>query len=207
MARAANEVLITNLSHFFPADPDSGISDEALKLREFLGLIVKTATAVTAETDIAAGIRCRNKIKRKKCPGFLLIQRQDVPGPFIHWACDHCGAGGRIEGFAGSPYDLSRFRNGLESGDGIERIQVEIRPDEYNALIAGKFIPYDPDSERIIFSARYFEETVELEAAADDIDVLGDCVAADANHEKNRKRAEHVQSIFQKIASALHGIP
>ncbi|OGH59108.1 MAG: hypothetical protein A3G34_02155 [Candidatus Lindowbacteria bacterium RIFCSPLOWO2_12_FULL_62_27] len=203
MARTTGPVYITNLLHLFPADPESVIPDKALKLREFLGLIVRTATAVMAETDIAAGIRCRSRMHRKKCTGFLLIQRQDVPGPFIHWACDRCGSGGRIEGFAGSPYDLSRFRNGLGSGDGGERIQVEITPDEYNSLIAGKFIPYDPDSERIIFSARYYEETVQLEAAADDLDTLGDCVAADANHEKNRKRAKHVQSIFQKITVAL----
>ena len=88
MELAAKDVRITNLSHLFPDDFDAGISDEALKLREFLGLIVRTATAGTAETDIASGIRCRNKIKRKKCLGFLLIQRGHIPGPFIHWVCD-----------------------------------------------------------------------------------------------------------------------
>ena len=207
MGLAANEVRLTNLLRLFPADHDADISDEAFKLREFLGLIVRTATAVTPETDIASGIRCRSTIKRKKCHEFLLIQRQDVPGPFIHWACDRCGAGGRIEEFAGSPYDFSRFRNGLGRGDGGERVQVHLTPDEYNALIAGKFIPYDPDSERIIFSARYYEDTVDLEASADDLDTLGDCIAADANHEKSHKRAKHVQSVFQKITAALNSLP
>ncbi len=105
----------------------------------------------------------------------------------------------------GSAYDLSGFRNILGSVKGDECLRIELTPDEYNAFIAGKLIPYDPDSERIIFSARYYEEVVEIEADESDMDALRDCIAADVNHEKNRKREKYMWSAFLNISDALDG--
>ncbi len=91
----------TDIQHLTPTDPEADISDAALKLQKFLGLIIKVSTATPSENDFASGIRCRKRVNRKKCPGFLLINRQDTPSPFIHWICDHSKSGGRIEWFLG----------------------------------------------------------------------------------------------------------
>ena len=40
--------------------------------------------------------------------------------------------------------------------------------------MSGDFVPYDLDSQRLAYSARYFEDVVTLDAFESDLDVLRD---------------------------------
>lgn len=44
---------------------------------------------------------------------------------------------------------------------------------------------------------------VELDAFESDLDLLRDCIAADANHEQTKKRQRLMDSVFIKISDAL----
>lgn len=51
---------------------------------------------------------------------------------------------------------------------------VEFSLEEYEAWMSGDFVPYDLDSQRLAYSARYFEDVVTLDAFESDLDVLRD---------------------------------
>lgn len=195
--------MITNIQHFLDDGSETKLPPRAAKLRDFFGQVFRVSTATPDDFDIASGLRCRRRVHRRRCEGTILIRCQDVPGPFIFWLCPYCGDEGRIEGYRRSPYDLSRNQNLLGSEKSDLLVNVELTLDEYEAWPKGDFVPYDPDSERLVYLAIYFEDVVELEAFESDLDILRDCIAADANHERSRKRQRLMKSVFCKVSAAL----
>jgi hypothetical protein len=164
------------------------------------------ATSTPNEFDIASALRCQRRVNRKRCEGTILIHREDVPGPFIFWACSICRDDGRIEGYRGSHYDLSKGESILGTEKGDKLLNVELSLEEYEAWVAGDFMPYDLDSQRLAYSARYFEDVVQIDAFESDLDVLRDCIAADANHEQAKKRQRLMDSVFIKVSDVLDAV-
>lgn len=193
--------MITNIQHF--TDCNQELPAKAKTLRNFLAQIIRVSTATPEEVNIASAIKCQKRVNRKRCEGTILILREDVPGPFIFWACSNCKDDGRIEGHIGSHYDLSRTKSHLGTEKGDKLLSVQFSLEEYEAWISGDFIPYDWDSQRLVYSARFFEEVVDLDAYESDLDVLRDCIAADANHEESKKRARLMDSVFIKVSDVL----
>ncbi len=196
--------MMTNIQHFMDYGHTSEIPPRAAKLRDFLGQIIRVSTATGEdEIGIASALRCQKRPNRKRCEGTILIRREEVLGPFIFWICSDCRDEGRIEGHLGSPYDLSQGESLLATKKDDQLLNVKLSLEEYEAWIAGDFIPYDLDSQRLVYSARYFEDVVDLDAYESDLDILCDCIAADDNHEQSRKRKNLLDSVFNKISGAL----
>lgn len=195
--------MITNIQHFMDHNHNVELPPKAAKIRDYLGQIIRVSTATPNEVNIASALRCQKRVNRKRCEGTILIHREDVPSPFIFWVCSNCRDDGRIEGYIGTYYDLSRTPSHLGSESGDKLLNVQLSLEEYEAWISGDFIPYDFDSQRLVYSARFFEEVVDLDAYESDLDVLRDCIAADANHEKFKKRARLMDSVFIKVSDVL----
>jgi hypothetical protein len=105
----------------------------------------------------------------------------------------------------GSWYDLTQFNSSLgkDRDEGDQVLDVELTYDEYKAWIAADFIPYDPDSMKLIYRAYAHDEGVVVFGWEGDLDILLDAVAADANHEKKKSRQKLMDSVFTKLNHAL----
>ncbi len=193
---------ITNIRHLISEDPASEIPDAILRERDFLGLIIKAATSGD-EINFISAVPCRKRVNRKPCQGTIMIMRQDVPTEFIYWHCDSCEDGGRISEFAGTWYDLRKWEQHVSFEPGEVVVEVVVNRDEYKALISPEINTYDPDSEKIIFSAKKVENKVRIRASESEMDNFIGFVAPDSNHEPNRKRSKLLDSLFSKIQNQL----
>lgn len=79
-------------------------------------------------------------------------------------------------------------------------------PPEVAAALRG-LVLLDPASERAVFRARATGDGVVLSLSADDLDELLGFVAAEANHEEDRRRQERVDAAFAVLADALAEAP
>jgi hypothetical protein len=62
----------------------------------------------------------------------------------------------------------------------------------------------DADCERFVFRATPSEEGVALAGDQDDLEELVDHVAAEANHEGNRRRQKRLDEAFAVLNEAFH---
>jgi hypothetical protein len=97
--------LIADLRHYLNEDGSMAeMPNPARALAEYLGRIVKGVTS--RQRDIlAAGVKCRKRSKRKKCPGEIIafIDEQEA----ISWSCPVCEDNGVISGWKGTIWDWS----------------------------------------------------------------------------------------------------
>lgn len=60
----------------------------------------------------------------------------------------------------------------------------------------------DPDCERLVFGMRAHPKGAALHATADDLDELIGFIAAEANHEPNRRRQQRLDAAFDALSTA-----
>ena len=195
---------VTNISHLFSKDPKAEMPDELLKFRNYLGHVIRAAT-VTNEIDFLSAIPCRKKPSRKPCTGFLKVTKQDLPVSYIYWHCSACDDCGRIANWRGCCYDQSCFNPSLAAdNEPNPLVEVEVSRDEMNALLQGSI--YDPDSERIIYSARPSKTAVLFKGLYGDMDNFVEFLAADVNHEENKKRQRLLDRVYEKVSDAVQAV-
>lgn len=112
----------------------------------------------------------------------------------IRWWCSVCDDEGVISNWADSPYDLRRRRLSL-AGD----VNEVIVSDETAAALRG-LVLLDPDCERLVLGAH--PDGAALLAGADDLEELIGFVAAEANHEPNRRRQHRLDAAFNALTEA-----
>jgi hypothetical protein len=193
---------ITDITHFLPDDPDAEMPNAALALRDHLGHLIKAAT-VTWEVEFLSAIPCRKRLNGKPCPGSMQVMKQEVPESYIYWHCSVCDDGGRIANWQGCPYDQRQF-NRDPATDGEKPgplVEATISRDEMAALLSGGL--YDPDSDRIIYSARPSKKGILLHGLYGDMDNFEGYLASDANHEKNKRRQRLIDAIHERVRKAL----
>lgn len=105
------------------------------------------------------------------------MRRTDVP-PSIVWRCTSCGDEGVISGWDESPYDLRRRR------------PVAV-----------------PAKTRLIFCAQAADDGAVLIGDDDAFDELLGYVAAEANHEANRRRQRRLDEAFQLLNGVIEAQP
>jgi hypothetical protein len=64
---------------------------------------------------------------------------------------------------------------------------------------------FDSDTERFVFRAEATEEGIALVGDDDDLDELMGCVAAEANHEDDRRRQRRLDDAFETLTGAMDG--
>jgi hypothetical protein len=186
-------MMVTDLRHFLDLPTDA--PGPARRLAEQLGNIVRAATA--GEGDIAweSALPCRRRPANRPCPGRIVVLRSETSAT-IRWQCSACGDDGVISNWADSASDLRRRR------------PVLVRPVNEIAISAGvagalrELQLLDPDCERVVFRARAHSDGVVLLASDDDVDELIGAVAAEANHESNRRRQRRLDAAVDALSSA-----
>ena len=106
------------------------------------------------------------------------------PGAPIRWQCSVCDDEGIISNWEDSPFDLRRRRLALAGA--VHEIVIG---DEVAAALRELRL-LDRDCERLVFAIRAHNSGAVLVATDDDLDELIGFVAAEANHEPNRRRQQ-----------------
>lgn len=186
-------VFVSDLRHFLDMPEDAPVP--ARRMAEHLALLVRAATAGESGQAWVSALPCRRRPGRRPCPGHYALFRTDVP-PSIEWRCTDCGDEGVISGWERSVYDLRPRRPELVS---MPSNRVVI-PAEVAATLRGLLL-VDTAGERFVFRARLGDdgEGVVLAAGDDDIEELLGYVAAEANHEKDRRRQKRLGQAFQTL--------
>jgi hypothetical protein len=187
-------VFVADLTHFLELPED--VPGPARRLAEHLGGIVRAATAGDANTAWTSALPCRRRPGNRPCPGRMTILRPEPPAP-IQWRCSTCQDEGVTSNWQDSPYDLRPRRLALA------RTSHEfVIPDQVAAALRGLHL-LDPDAERLVFRIRAHPDGAAVTATADDLEELIGFVAAEANHEPNRRRQRRLDTAFNVLNDAL----
>lgn len=194
-------VLVADLGHFLGLPEDAPGS--ARRLAQHLGDIVRAGTAGDVGDPWVSALPCRRRPAHRRCPGRMTIAIvwAEAAAP-IRWCCTVCDDEGVISNWADTPYDLRRRR--LSVAGNIDEVIVS----DETAAVLRELVLLDPDCERLVFGMRAHPDGAVLLAAADDLEELIGFVAAEANHEPNRRRQHRLDAAFNALtesAQVLHG--
>ncbi len=123
--------------------------------------------------------------------------RADLPAP-VEWRCTACGDEGVISGWEDSPYDLRQPPSSSAEEPGHETLLS----DELAASLR-ELMFVDMECERLVFQMHSSREGAVLSASADGLVELVDLIAANANHETNRRRQKRLEAAFDVLTEAL----
>ena len=184
---------VTDLRHFLdlPADTPT----PARRLAGQLSNLVRAATAGDAGVAWETALRCRRRPANKPCPGRMVVLRTEPPSP-IRWQCSGCGDEGVISNWADSPFDLRPRRLTLAAPVNEVVISAEV------AATLRELELLDLECERLVFSMRAHNGGALLPATVADLDELIGFVAAEANHESNRRRQQRLDTAFEALSQA-----
>jgi hypothetical protein len=186
-------MLVTDLHHFLDQPADT--PGPARRLAEHLSNIVRAATAGDPGTAWESALPCRRRPANRRCPGRMIVL-QTAPGAPIRWQCSVCDDEGVIGNWEDSPFDLRRRR--LTVADVVNEIVI---PAEVAAALRELRL-LDTDCERLVFRIRAHNDGAVLAATDDDLDELIGFVAAEANHESNRRRQQRLDTAFDALNTA-----
>ncbi len=187
-------MLIADLTHFLGMP--EGATGPALRLAERLGAIVRTATAGDVGAAWTSALPCRRRPGNRPCPGRMVVLRPGPSAP-IQWRCSACADEGVISNWQDSPYDLRPRR--LAPAETRHQFVV---PDQVAAALRDLQL-LDPDTERVVFRIRAHPDGAEVSVTVDELDELIGFVAAEANHEPDRRRQRHADTAFDVLSDAL----
>ncbi len=191
----SHEMFVSDLRHFLDLPDD--VPGPARRMAERLTSIVRAATAGDAGAEWASALPCDRRPGRRPCPGHVAVLRTDVP-PSIAWRCTSCGDEGVISGWERSPYDL---RSPNPRPNSADKRMVVIPAGTAATLRDLQLL--DSDTERLIFRAQACEGGVALVGDDDDLDQLIGYVAAEANHEDNRRRQRRLDDAYEILTRVL----
>jgi hypothetical protein len=183
-------MLVTDLQHFL--DLPENVPGPARRLAAHLGNIVRAGSAGDANTSWVSALPCRRRPAHRQCAGRIAVARPEPPAP-IQWRCSVCDDEGTISNWEESPYDLRRRR--LTAARDANQIIIS---DETAASLR-ELMLLDPDCERLVFGMRAHRGGAVLSVTDDDLDELIGFVAAEANHEPNRRRQQRLDAAFDAL--------
>jgi hypothetical protein len=186
-------MLVTDLHHFLDLPPDT--PGPARRLAEHLGNIVRAATAGDAATAWTSALPCRRRPANRRCRGRMIVLRTE-PGAPIQWQCNLCHDQGVISNWEDTPFDLRRRQITL-----AQTVHEIVISDEIAAALRELRL-LDADCERLVFRLRTHHNGAILAASDDDLDELIGSVAAEANHEPNRRRQQRLDAAFDALNTA-----
>lgn len=186
-------MLVTDLHHFLDLPEDT--PGPARRLAEHLANIVRAATAGDAGTAWESALPCPRRPSNRRCPGRMIVLLTE-PGAPIRWQCSVCDDTGVISNWQDSPFDLRRRQLTLAA-----TANEIVIPNEVAAALRDLQL-LDPDCERLVFRIRAHHDHAILAATDEDLDELIGSVAAEANHEPNRRRQQRLDNAFDTLNSA-----
>ena len=184
-------VFVSDLRHFLdiPAEAPA----PARRMAEHLTAVVRAATARDPGLPWVSALPCRRRPGRRVCPGFIAVLRTEIPSS-IEWRCVSCGDEGVISGWEQSPFDLRPGNAEAGSGDLVRTV---VTPDVAATLRSLALV--DSTCERMIFRMTVVDRDIVLAGDVDDVDELTGYVAAEANHERDRRRQKRLDVAFDAL--------
>jgi len=191
-------MLVADLHHFLDLPAD--LPGPARRLGEHLSNIVAAATAGDAHTAWESALPCRRRPANRPCPGRIIVARSQPASP-ISWQCSRCGDDGTISNWADTPFDLRRQQ--LALAEPLHKIVIDA--EIAAALRTLAFL--DSDCQRAVFAIRAHDNSLHLALTDTELDALIGAVAAEANHEPNRRRQQRLDAAFEALntATPTHG--
>ena len=187
-------MFVADLSHFLDLPEDA--PGPARRMAEHLASIVRAASAGDAGSGWTSALHCQRRPGNRPCPGRMIILLPEPSAP-IQWQCSACADDGVISNWQDTPYDV-RFR-GLAVADARQEFVI---PDQVAATLRELQL-LDLDAERLVFRIRAHPDGAAVSATADDLEELIGAVAAEANHEPNRRRQRRLDTTFDVLNDAL----
>ena len=186
-------MLVADLHHFLDLPPDT--PGPARRLAEHLSNIVRAATAGDAATSWESALPCLRRPANRRCRGRMIVT-PTAPGAPIRWQCSVCGDEGNHQQLGGLA-----FRSTSPTA-GSRGLCHEIVIADEVAVALRELRLLDPDCERLVFGIRAHNDGAVLAATDDDLDELIGFVAAEANHEPNRRRQRRLDAAFEALNTA-----
>ena len=186
-------MLVADLHHFLDLPADT--PGPARQLGEQLSSIGAAATAGDAHTTWESALPCRRRPAHRRCPGRIIVVCTHPEAP-IGWRCSRCGDDGTISNWAATPYDLRRQR--LALAEPLHEIAIDA--ETAATLRTLQFL--DTDCQRAVFAIHASDTRLHLAVTDTDLDELIGAVAAEANHEPNRRRQQRLDAAFEALNTA-----
>jgi len=182
-------VLVADLSHY------DGVDNErypaAFRLAERLRTIARAGSLTPGGYRLESALSCHRRPGHRRCPGHLVVARQEVPSEII-WRCSSCKDGGVITGWESSHHDLRPARLFEDA-----MLPFEVSDDELHLL---RGVPgLDRESERLIYSACRDQGTIWLVAHVEECEELVRKVAAAADRCGDRRRRQRLQQFVARF--------
>ncbi len=125
----------------------------------------------------------------------MIVLRTEPPAP-IRWRCSACDDEGVISNWEDSPIDLRRRT--LTLAGAVHEIVIS----DATAAALRELRFLDADCQRLVFNMRAEDDRILLPASDDDLDELIGYLAAEANHEPNRRRQRRLDAAFDALNDA-----
>jgi hypothetical protein len=192
---------VIDLRHYL--DDDGRLSTTmptaARRFAESMTLVAEAGTARPAAAPwAAAALRCRQKPRRKACPGRLVVMRSDSPAQ-IEWRCPLCLHQGFLSGFGGTRWDLS---SGVPV-TGRGEIEECVSFDELSALLAAPAL--GPDAYRVVVGARALDDEAVIGVPRDELVTFIRALASPENHSRSGTRGKHIDAVQVRLSARLVG--
>jgi hypothetical protein len=171
----------------------------ARRMGEHLSSIVRAATSREPADPWETALPCRRRPGNRRCPGHIAVYRHEGEGR-IEWSCTVCDDQGVISGWDGSPYDLRR--TGTEQDLGFQA--VVLSTGDWATVRSLSFL--DSDCERLVYSATPAGSNVVFETNVDGLENLLEHVAAEANHEEDRRKQKRLDVAVDVLERQLYEI-
>lgn len=186
--------MVVDLRHYL------GLPEEtpapARRMAAQLGDVVRAATARDADRAWESALPCRRRPGHRTCPGRTVVQRL-VAGGSIRWQCTRCDDTGTISSWEGSPFDLRP--RGLTA---VEATTDVVVADDVAAALRDLQL-LDPECERLVYGFRAHPAGAVLSASDAELEDLVGAVAAEANHESDRRRQQRLDRAYDVLDTAL----
>ena len=186
-------MLVADLYHFLDLPVDTPAP--ARRLAGHLSNIARAATAGDAGTAWMTALPCSRRPAHRSCVGRMIVLRPEPSTP-IRRQCSVCDDEGVISNWAESPDDLRRRTVTLASPVNEVVVAEEV------AAALRELLLLDTDCERLVFAMRTDNDRIILPVTDDDLDGLLGFVAAEANHEPNRRRQLRLGGAFDALTNA-----
>jgi len=192
---------LIDMTHYLDvANPAVDLHPATRRLAEYFGAIVSAATVWPfAGIPMDSAVACRRRPRRRPCPGHIRLVQQRSGD--IHWACTECDDHGFIHHWQGTPWDLTRGDDVDPHLDRGPRHRFLLTDKEHQAL--RNMHTLDRESERLVMGALHTPDGILLEGLEADIELLAECIAAEANHEKPGPYRRRLDAVYEKLEALL----
>jgi hypothetical protein len=192
-------VFVSDLRHFLDITDDA--PGPARKMAEHLASIVQSPTAAKAGAPWETALPCRRRPGNRPCHWHIAVFRTDLPAS-IEWRCTVCGDEGVISGWEGSFFDLRQSRCQRVAATLVTEVPISC---EVCATLRDLRL-LESDCELLVFRARAAGDGAVLSCSAEDLDELIGYVAAEANHETNRRLQKRLDLAFAVHSDLLNAM-